>query len=272
MLAKVGYERLERRGNFEGSTDPTQFEYWIRRYDVAPKNRDTFKAGIDLFPIDDLSFSFGYKYKDTNYTDTILGLRKDKRNEYYTEADYLFSKRVRLFAYFDYEYVKLDQFQRVGDANVNAAPTTAAFNWTVTQTEKNYGYGGGMNIDILPKKLALLLQANVYKSDGFADYTYLRTLVPATDGTRTPTNMDINNWGNYRTNYYLAKATYFMNQNLSFAAGYAFSKYVYDDAQYNGYQYVPAPVTSSSGAFLTGAYKDLSYRADMYFISAAYRF
>jgi len=272
MLAKVGYERLERRGTFEGSTNPADFEYWIRRYDVAPKNRDTYKAGIDLFPIENLNFSFGYKYKDTNYTDTILGLQKDKRSEYYTEADYLLLKRVRLFAYFDYEYVKLDQFQRVGNANVNAAPTTAAYNWTLTQTEKNYGFGGGMNIDILPKKLALLLQANVYKSDGFADYTYLRPFVPATDGTRNQNSIDINNWGNYRTNYYIAKATYFMNQNLSFAAGYAFSKYVYDDAQYNGYQYVPGPLSSSNGAFLTGAYNNLSYRADMYFVSAAYKF
>jgi len=55
-------------------------------------------------------------------------------------------------------------------------------------------------------------------------------------------------------------------ESLAFTLGWAYEKYVYDDAQYNGYQYAPGT------AYLTGAYANPNYRANVYFLSAAYKF
>jgi MtrB/PioB family decaheme-associated outer membrane protein len=280
MLARVGYERLQRRGDFVGppilsATDVNNIEQFQRRFDVAPRDRDTYKAAVDLFPIENLNISLVYRYKDTNYKDTILGLQSDRRNEFNVEGDYLIAKRVRLFAFFDYEYVKLNQMERQLPAGTSAfnpstTPTPTAFNWTVTQTETNYGYGLGTDIYILPEKLTLKLQHNYYKSEGYADYTYLLGTNPLPAG-RTQDNIDISNWGIYETRYYMAKLTYTLTKSLSFAAGYVYTKFIADDAQYNGYQYLIASGTTN-GNFLTGAYTNPSYEANIVFLTTAYRF
>jgi len=286
MVAKVGYERLQRKGDFGQPADPNLLEHYVRRYDVASRDRNTYKAIVDFFPIENLNFSLGYKYKDTNYNETILGLQSDKRSEFTMDGDYLIAKRVRLFAYFDFAYVKLDQFQRtVTSANNPPSPLPAdpgnpptitpapqslqAFNWKVTQTETNYGYGLGADLYILPQKLTLKLQHNWTKSDGYADYTYFRAFNPAiipTDAGRTQDNIDISNWGKYETRFYMARLTYNLTKTLSFAGGYVYEKFIADDAQYNGYNY------TIGGNFLTGAYTNPSYEANIAFLSAAYRF
>ena len=280
MVAKVGYERLHRKAEFEApqglaATDAKNVETYVRRYDAAAKDRDTYKASFEFFPIEDLNFSLGYKHKDSKYKETILGLQDDKRDEFSVDADYLIMKRVRLFAFFDYEYVKLHQFQRQltsgTQANPDLSPTSSAFNWTVTQTEKNYAYGLGTDVFILPKKLTLRLQHNYVKSDGFADYSYLLGTNSLPAG-RTQENIDISAWDNYRLTNYIVKAIYTLNQSLNFTAGWAYEKYVYDDAQYNGYNYVPTSSTGSTLGYLTGAYNNPSYRANVVFFSAAYKF
>jgi MtrB/PioB family decaheme-associated outer membrane protein len=280
MLAKVGYERLRRKAEFEAPqglspADSENIETYLRRYDAAAKDRNTYKAVLEFFPVEDLNFSFGYKRKNTDYKDTILGLQDDKRDEFTVDADYLILKRVRLFGYFDYEYIKLHQFQRQIPSPTTAydpalAPTATAFNWTSTQTERNYGYGLGMDLYLIPKKLTLRLQNNYLKSDGYADYSYLlgTNLLPA---GRSEDNIDISNWDDYRLQNYLVKVIYHMTPSISFTGGWAYEKYVYNDAQYNGYQYVPA-TTGSSGAYLTGAYQDPGYRAHVFFLSTGYKF
>jgi len=278
MVAKVGYERLQRRGDFHGPditgpTDSANIEQYQRRYDVAPKDQDTYKASVDLFPIERLSVNLGYKYKETNYKETILGFRSAKRNEFNVDADYLIGKRVRLFGFFDYEYVKLDQFQRqipYGTTLFNPAnlPTSTAYNWTVTQTENNYAYGLGTDIYILLEKLTLKLQHNNYKSDGYADYTYLLNSIPLPGG-RTQDNIDIPNWGKYETRHFSAKLIYNATKFLSFSVGYVYEKFIADDAQYNGYLYYSP---AAYATYLTGAYRDLSYEANIVFVTAAFRF
>ena len=279
MVAKIGYEMLHRRADFQpptvtSPTDVNNLETYIRRFDVAGRDRDTYKGSLEFFPIEDLNFNLGYKYKHTNYKDTLVGLQDDLRNEYSIDADYLIMKRVRLFGYFDYEYVKLHQLQRTlpsGTSAFNPAlpPTATAFNWTLSQSEHNLGYGLGSEVYILPKKLTLRVQHNYYRSDGYADYSYLVNTALALG--RNNENIDISGWDSYRLTNFLVKAIYDVNKSLAFTLAWAYEKYVYDDAQYNGYQYVPG-TTGTSGAFLTGAYANPGYRANIYMLSASYRF
>jgi MtrB/PioB family decaheme-associated outer membrane protein len=282
LVARTGYEYLHRHADFKNpepidATDIANLEPYIRRFDVATKRQQTVKANLDLFPLEDLSVGLGYKWREIRYTDTILGLQTWRGNEYHVDADYLVAKRVKLFGYFDYEYAKLDQYQRTlpsGTAGVfNPAnpPTTTAFNWTIAETDYNWGYGAGTEIFVLPKALTFRLQYSYVKSKGYADYTYLRTFVPADLG-RNNDNIDLNSVDNYSLRYFLARATYSPVKSLSFSAGWIWEKYNYDDAQMNGYKYVP---TSSAGAplsYLTGAYANPNYTANVFFVSASYLF
>jgi MtrB/PioB family decaheme-associated outer membrane protein len=280
MLAKVGYERLNRKAEFEApqglaATDAKNIETYVRRYDAAAKDRDTYKAVLEFFPIADLNFSFGYRHKYTNYKDTILGLQDDKREEFTVDADYMIAKRVKLYGYFDFEYAKVDQKQRTFTSGTTSdpslSPTSTNFNWTVTETDRNYAYSLGSDVYAIPKKLTLKFQYTFIKSRGFADYTYLLGL-NALPGTRSQDNIDNETLDNYTLQYFLAKATYNPIKPLSLSLGWAYEKFIYDDAQFSGYQYVPLSSTGGTLGFLTGAYANQSYRANIYFATASYLF
>jgi hypothetical protein len=207
----------------------------------------------------------------------MLGLQTWRGDEFHVDVDYQLFKRVKLFGYFDYEYAILDQFQRnfpsgtAGVFNPANAPTATAFNWTVSETDYNWAYGVGTEVYAIPKKLTFKFQYTFVKSHGFADYTYLVGLNPLPP-TRTQDNIDIGNLDNYTLTYFLAKATYNPIKSLSISLGYVYEKYIYDDAQYNGYQYVPTSSTGGNLGFLTGAYANQNYRANIYFASASYLF
>ncbi len=287
MVARVGYENLHRHADFHppevtGPTDLNNLEPFIRRFDVAGKVQDTVKATVDLFPIENLSISLGYRWRQIRYTDTILGLQTWRGNEFHVDVDYLPFKRLKLFGYFDFEYAKLDQFQRTlpsgtaGVFNPNNPPTATAFNWTIAETDYNWAYGVGTEVYALPKKLTFRFQYSYVKSKGFADYTYLLPAsllaLQAPINTRTQDNIDIGNLDNYTLNYFLAKVTYNPIKPLSLSVAWAYEKYIYDDAQLNGYQYVPRSSTGSILGFLTGAYANQNYRANILFASVSYLF
>ena len=273
MTARVGYERLNRRADFQvpagGASD---IETFIRRFDAAGKYQDTYKASMDFFPTENLNISLGYKHKETNYPDTILGLTGDRRDEFSIDADYLIGKWIRLFAFFDYECIRQDQFQRqtTTDFDPSLPPTPTNFNWTAFQKDETYSYTIGTDIFIIKDKLTLRLQYSYLESNGSVDYTYLLGGNPLPAG-RTQENIDISDWDDYKLRYYLIKLTYNATKSLTIAAGYAYEKYIYSDAQYNGYQYVPA-ITGTNGAYLTGAYNDPSYESHVVFLTISYRF
>jgi hypothetical protein len=53
---------------------------------------------------------------------------------------------------------------------------------------------------------------------------------------------------------------------MTLSLGYAYEHFDYTDAQLDDYDYTPGD------AFLTGAYKDQSYSANIIFASATYKF
>ncbi|MEN6464375.1 MAG: MtrB/PioB family decaheme-associated outer membrane protein [Syntrophaceae bacterium] len=273
MAARVGYERLNRTADIAAGEG---LEPFIRRFDAASKNRDLYKAAVDLFPTDRLNISLTYRYRDTDYPDTTLGLQRDRRHEFAIDADYLLGKRARLFGFADYELIRYDQFQRqlplgaTTGFDPSTAPTATAFNWTAEQKDRSFGYTFGSDIFIIPDKLTLTVQHSFLKSDGSIDYTYLLGANPLPAG-RNQDNIDIANWDDYKLRCWLVKLVYSVTRAVSITAGYAYENFSYSDDQYNGYVYVPA-TTGTNGAFLTGAYSDPSYKAHIVFLSASLRF
>ena len=225
--------------------------------------------------MENMNLSVGYKWKDVPYSDTILGLQSVRSNEWHVDADYLILKRVKLFGYFDFEYAKMDQKQRTFTSGLNAnpalPPTATAFDWTATQTDWNWAYSLGSEVYAVPNKLNFRFQYSYIKSRGYVDYTYLLGINPL-PATRNQNNIDINGFDSYTLNYFLTKLTYTPVKQVALSLGWLYEKYNYDDAQYNGYQYLPLSSLGARLGYLTGAYANQNYRANVYFLSASYLF
>ncbi len=125
-----------------------------------------------------------------------------------------------------------------------------------------------MEIFILLEKLTLNLQYNNYKSDGYADFTYLLGNLVLPDN-RTQDNIDIPNYGKYETRNLAIKINYKPTKSWSLSAGYIYEKFIAHDAQFNGYLYY---YPTGGATYLTGAYKDLSYEANIAFLSTVFQF
>lgn len=254
MTPKVGYEKLKRSADFEGSTPVN------RRYAYAGQDRDTYKASIDFFPTEYLNFGLGYAHKDTDYKE-IQGLLSDKRDAVDISADYTFRKLAKLYGYFDYEWIKFDQEHQV-----------TAGTWEAKQRDTGWGYGLGTEFYVIPGKLTLFIQHDYLKSNGDVDFT-LDPLTIVTGATQD--NIDIMNWDDYTKYSFAFKAAYNFSKSLTVSAGYAYERFKYNDIQLDGYQFVNppgGPVTGSNGAYLTGYQKDQSYRANLVFGAITYKF
>jgi MtrB/PioB family decaheme-associated outer membrane protein len=253
---KIAYERMHRTSDRSG-TDAVADSDTLWRFDVAPADRDVFKTSVELFPIESLSVMIGYKYKKTDYEDRslafasrALGLRNYKSDEFFVDASYAFAKVARVYGYFDYEKVRSQQY---------GFSSAEATDWSLNQKEKNYDYGIGVDFFIIPKKMTLRAQYDYVRSDGSADFSYL--------DVATPAGSDISNWGDYRKKALSIKALYEVSKSINLTAGYLYEQFKLDDVQLDGYNYRPAPTV-----YLTGAYKDQSYKVNVLFLNLSYKF
>ena len=278
MLLRAGYERLHRGADFHPpdvpTDDPEYMQTFVRRFDVAPENTNIYKVSADFYPMDHFNCSIEYRNRKTDYTETILGLRKANSHEFSIDANYVLKKLLKISAYFDYELTKYFQFQRelpfiaTSGFNPKTPPTESEFNWTAGQRDKSFDYGFGADIYAIAKKLTFRLQHDYVRSNGSIDYTYLLDGNPLPDD-QTQNNIDISNWDDYRLRRYLVKAIYQVGKKISVSAGYVYEAFHYSDALLDGYRYtIGTPVNT----YLTGAYKEPSYSTNIFFVSAVYRF
>ena len=286
ITPKVGFEYLQRSADIgallkESAGDQTTenaIAPYIRRFDGAPLNRETFKASVDIFPLDNLSFNVGYKYKYSDYKDTTLGLRNVITNEVDVDAGYTIGKIAQINAYFSMQLDRNYQFQRVftvAGANPTGPVQNATnYNWDAKIRDNSYAWGINTEVYVIPKQLTLILSYDRVNSEGKIDFTYLNAAALAAGtppGTRTNDNIDIGNWDNYILNIFQAKLRYSPSKAYIITAGYAYEQYKYNDAQLDGYTLVP-DTTGTNGAFLTGAYANPSYRVHIGFLAITYRF
>jgi len=258
LTPKVGYEKLKRSADFEGSTPVN------RRYAYAGQDRDTYKASIDFFPTENLNLGLGYAHKDTDYKE-LQGLLSDKRDAFDISADYTFRKLAKLYGYVDYEWIKFNQENRV-----------TAGTWEAKQKDKGWGYGIGTEFYVIPEKLTLFFHHDYLKSKGNVDYTLNPITVTTVPGANQD-NINILRWDDY-TKYALKfKAAYNLTKSLTVSAGYVYERFKYNDAQLDNYQYINPPggnpaTSASNGAWLTGYQKDQTYKASLIFTGVTYKF
>ena len=157
---------------------------------------------------------------------------------------------ARFYGHFDYEDIRTRQY------GLSSEDMTQ---WKAKQKEKTYDYGIGADFFIIPKKLTVKVQYDYARSDGSSDFSYL--------SMPTPAGSDISNWGDYRKKVLSLRATYDIAKTLGLTAGYLYEQFKLDDDQFNGYSYNP-----DSTAYLTGAFKDQSYKANVMYLSLTYKF
>jgi MtrB/PioB family decaheme-associated outer membrane protein len=286
ITPKIGYERLQRGAEHGVNTTvlasaqatENAIGPYVYRFDAAPFYRDTVMASVDIYPIDNLNINMGYKYKRTDYLYTILGLRNVTTNAANIDVGYAIGRVVHLNAYADYEYNRSYQFQRVftiAGADPNGATQNATnYNWDARIRDGSFSYGANAEFFLVPRKVTLVLQYDNVKSNGSVDLTYLNAAALAAGtpaGTRTNDNIDIGALDDYTLQSISAKLRYNPTESMTLVLGYAYESFTYNDASWAGYTYVPA-TTGTNGAFLTGAYANPNYHANVVFLSANYRF
>ena len=263
LEARVGYERLGRDAQYrtvESAVNPG------RIFAYAAQNRDTVKATLDIFPLENLNLGLEYRYTNTDYSNTTFGLRSDKRYEFEASADYSIGKIAKVYAYGDVERIKFNQLQFEG---------TTLLPWEADQWDKSWGYGIGAEVYVIPKKLTLVFQHDYLKSNGSVDFTLNNGLFIAATGLGPGTganndNIDIGRWDDYTLYSFSIKAVYNFTKSVTAMIGYAYQRFWFSDAQLNNYVF--APTGGTNAAFLTGAYKDQTYRANLVFGGLTYKF
>ena len=264
ITPKIGYEWMQRSAN-QGPFDPTNIDAYVWAFDVAPKTQNTVKASVDIYPFTDLDLNIGYKYIDIDYPDTVLGLRGSTSNQINFDVGYTFGKIAKINAYYDIELQNNFQFQR-SFTNI-ANPSTQDindYNWDLTLKDNSYSWGLGSEIYLIPKKVTLLLQFDYVNSNGNADFAYF--FAPALTNGLNNSNIDIGNYDDYRLSSYSIKIRYTPTINYAFTVGYAYQCYNYDNAQLENYLMIQGT------NYLTGAYANSNYNAQIVFTSFDYKF
>lgn len=275
LTINASYERMERSADWTQPTavipsDQTSadgIEPYVRRFDAAPQDRDTYKISFDIFPTDALNIGLGYQYKKLDYEHELLGLREEESDVFDVSADYTF-ERVTLAGYFSYEKTEYFQFQRRLGSATNVDPALGAaggnYNWSFADESKNYDYGVSAQFVVVPDKWRIKAQYDYVRSNGFGDLTLY-------DGAAiagyTNDTLDFQNWDDYKLTSFLVKAIYDINKNFSTTVGYAHERYSYSDALLDDYDY-----KINSIDYLSGAYKDQSYEANVLFATLKYSF
>jgi MtrB/PioB family decaheme-associated outer membrane protein len=268
---RLRYQYMQRRGGWANHPVADAIDAFVRRYDLAPLNQHQVKLRFDAVPapLVDVSLDVILKYND--YKETILGRTEDKRQEYYVTAGYGSAESFRVYAFADWEFVKIDSFHRVGGDATTANPalgfTSASnFNWTADNSDNSYQYGIGASWK-QSQRLTWHTNALYVRTQGDADFS-----VPgAPPGFVGPGGLLPAWFDRSKRISFNLKGVYQHDRNWTFTGGYAYERYKYSDIGYDGFTYT-IPPTNTSASYFTGEGAFQPYTANIFYLMAQYKF
>ena len=230
--------------------------------------QDMFKLTADISPVDDPQCVFRVRVQARQLQQHRPRLAKAEENEFIVDGELCLER---------HEVLRLLRLRRLlhradreggrRQRNPNTAPTTTAFNWNANQHNNNYAYGAGTTFPIIKNKLAFIVQYDFEQNNGTANFTSQSFTAAHTALGVNNGNIDIGPWDDYTRQNISARLVYDYNKNFGLIFGFLYSQFRLNDGQLNGYQYVaPGP------SYLSGAYTDGSYKANVYYVRAVYRF
>jgi MtrB/PioB family decaheme-associated outer membrane protein len=272
--ARLKYTSLNRRSDFLLGNDGTSASdpLWINRYttafDVSNVDQSKVKLTLDYSPMEFLDLGFEGIWKKNDYKDNVLGRTKDDRNEYYVSASYGNPESARWTVFGDWEDIQIDSTHKVGNAapyDPTFPPTTATYNWFNKTKDQNYSFGASVDWPAT-EKLAIKASYIYSKTDGSVD-------LQVQDGTPASVvrPIPVGSWDDTKRQQFNVKGVYSFSKAISFTAGYAYEKYDYADAQYDGYRYT-IPAATRQDSYLNGIYANPQYRANIFYGWVSWKF
>ena len=270
LSAKARYQRLMRSsdnldpGLYATSTASDQILAFWRPVDTANRTQDTIKAGVEIEPMHNLSVAAEYSFKNSEFDETILGVKRDIRHELYLDATYT-AGIVKLNTYFDVEFLTLGtnsrRFQDVGAGSpFSGINNVNNFNWASTRRDYNYATGLNVDVDVIKNRLTAGAGYRYESVDGTEDFG--ASFSPVVPVLAKNTQVD-----NQIKQTITAKLGYNITPSLKLDVSYLFENLRYNDDHWVGYNYAP-----SAGTNLTGAYANPNYEAHVGFVKLGYKF
>ncbi|MBN2231901.1 MAG: MtrB/PioB family outer membrane beta-barrel protein [Deltaproteobacteria bacterium] len=271
FCARLRYERLDRDADFGNrgrGTDPVAdsgewIKRYIRHYYATDKSMDEVRMVLEFYPVDRFDLGFEYAYKLNDYDETDIGLTGDERHEFYADFAWRAAERITFGGFAGYELTNADSRHRqfgVGESAEITDDTGGAFNWGSERDEDYRTCGLSLDVREFLGKLALHLAWQYQDSDGEVHFA------SATGGLE-----DIDRSDDYDRHKLEARLTWACRDDTTVTLSYLYDRYDYDDLRFDDYEaYLPAG--GVSGSYLTGAYDDRSYEANVGYLAVSYRF
>lgn len=270
LTAKLRYEYLDRDTDFPSLPAAPSADDYQRPFDAATKQQNTVRVMFDVTPVDGLDLGIEYKYVTADYDDTVIGRTDGESHEVIVDGSAALPAGISLYAYVAYEQLETEvNQQRSAVTNNNNAPFSTiqpAYTWQNNREDKTWSYGAKLMVPLFDERLKLTAAWDYEKNEG-ADTFSLGTF--PTDGTR-PVDID-DSYGDYTKNTIDLKAEYAVSKSFDVIVGYLYEKYELDDIQYDDYDYVFGSTTANT-SYLTGAYADPDYEANVGYLSLRYKF
>ncbi|HEV2977893.1 MAG TPA: MtrB/PioB family outer membrane beta-barrel protein [Casimicrobiaceae bacterium] len=286
FTARVKYSYLQRRSDYllgnagVDANDPLFLERFTSRFDESNLNQNQLKLWADWSPLPMLDFDLEATWQDNQFKDITLGRTSNKREEVYLSAAWGDTEHFRLTAFGDYEHVSYGSNHRnIGSGTCLPAPPNAgndcfdpstppnsiAYNWSEANSGNNWVIGVGADWPVMERfmvKGSLLY----YETDGSAN-----TVSQNNYGNPLP----LNALDNSKHTSLNLKGIYQYDKNWSFTVGYAYERWRYSDASYNGYQYTipyPGVTNNTSQSYLNGYLAFTNYNENIVYLLASYKF
>lgn len=272
--AKIRYEHLNRSSDFNGAakaidTGDVIYNY-VRPFDTADKEQDKVRLMVDFSPADMLDVGFELNASVADYSDTVIGRTDEKTGELILDAGIRLPFDVKLYGYASIEKSEKDSnhvywpgFNPTALNNGVPIPTASetgnGYNWYLERQDLTKAFGLKLEVPLLNDRLMLSSSYDYQKNDGEADFTANPAVAVLEDITA---------YDDYEQQSFDFNAKYAIKENMSVTVGYAYEKYELDDLGYNDY----LDVDTVSFNYLTGAYADMDYEANIGYVTLSYKF
>jgi hypothetical protein len=279
VSGRLKYQYMERRSDINhaftpsGTANPSQVAYYYSAYDVANFDQNMIRGNVDFNPVDRLTIGLGATWKKTSYKDlAYYGRTDDETTLVDLTVAYGNADSWQVSAVGNWGEVKFDQAYHQGTGPFpNGTQTASDFDWGTKNTQ-DYWLVAFMGEWLATEKLKLSGSLSWMKTGGGVDF-WSGNQAGAGGFQGGPLVNYVTD--NTKTRRFQLKGDYLIDRNWSATLGYAYEKYDYEDDQMRGYQgYYPyyQNLGGTNNSWYTGAFANPSYKANIVYLTATYRF
>ncbi len=273
VTGKLKYSHLERNADTDfdltsvTDIDAEFITQYVQRYDVTDKSRDEVKVTLEFYPLDSFDLGFDYSYIMNDYDDVTLGRTEDTRHQFY--LDFLWHRFafLNLSGFVGYEITDADSNHYNFTAGSGTPAQTAdptvddgnpdSYLWSQDIKDHFWTYGLSSQVKLWEDVLKLVVSWEYQKSNGKSTFSSQGSTILG----------DLDSYDDYSKKRLEAKFVYAFDKKLNINLGYVYEKYTFKDIQYEGYVYNPG-----TDVYLTGAYADQDYEANIAYLAVRYVF